>query len=712
MQMRNCWSMRTILSATVAAGLLTAGCGSDSAEDEGNGTADMGAGGEGGTPTGGSTGGSTGGDEPPVGGDEPPVGGEGGAGGGGGGGGGEEPPPVGECGPTLPVVDLNAAAEASGTTFTYEGTTGESDESFASCSPAEAPGSETVHKFTAPEAGYWRFSTEGTVWDSVLYALEDCQDGFTEVACNDDVGGGAVSSAIMLEMEAGQTTYVFVDQIDQLRASAYTLTAEKIDAAKPEISDFRAYYSDVTGVAGIRVTGTDADMDVTQFRWGVYGADGQPVQLDQAQNELQLPFEEFPPFVLTQNPDGSYAVEGVAAPQGGFPLLTKMTFQFGDANGLWSDVAEADVMPTDVIRQHDEACDGGRALDTCVDTDACADEDGDGAFVCVTATAPTVTASGGFYNTDANSMAVHLVGNDVENNLGFVRVTAFNAAGEELPFGQAPGATAIGLYRAQQADGAFDALAVFNVGFEGLCFPAAQADFDECMAAGGDQETCANEANAIYDVCNRETAATVTRLSVVAVDDTLKASEAFDVAIAPTPVQEAGGTCDVVYASGICPEGQACANLPGGDAYDTCADPADAACPESYGAIDLTAEGGEGPWSAEGDNAMAQPAGGFGSCGGGGPTVVYSFTAPADGNYNARTGGLGENVDSLLYVRSACAFYGEDFELGCNDDIDTQGGNYASAVDFMATAGQTVYIFVDSYAGQFPGAFTVTVSGP
>jgi hypothetical protein len=30
----------------------------------------------------------------------------------------------------------------------------------------------------------------------------------------------------------------------------------------------------------------------------------------------------------------------------------------------------------------------------------------------------------------------------------------------------------------------------------------------------------------------------------------------------------------------------------------------------------------------------------------------------------------------------------------------------------MATAGQTVYIFVDSYAGQFPGAFTVTVSGP
>lgn len=93
MQMRNCWSMRTILSATVAAGLLTAGCGSDAAEDEGNGTADMGAGGEGGTPmggtTGGSTGGTTGGDEPPVGGDEPPVGGEGGAGGGGG----EEPPP-------------------------------------------------------------------------------------------------------------------------------------------------------------------------------------------------------------------------------------------------------------------------------------------------------------------------------------------------------------------------------------------------------------------------------------------------------------------------------------------------------------------------------------------------------------------------------------------------------------------------------------------
>ena len=65
-----------------------------------------------------------------------------------------------------------------------------------------------------------------------------------------------------------------------------------------------------------------------------------------------------------------------------------------------------------------------------------------------------------------------------------------------------------------------------------------------------------------------------------------------------------------------------------------------------------------------------------------------------------------------MSVRSSCALYGNDVEIGCSDDIDTQGGNFASSVDFMAEAGQTFYIFVDSYNGQFPGAFTLTVTGP
>ena len=709
--MRNCWSSGFILGATLAgAGFLTVGCGKAASDDastgdsgvggEAAGGAEGGAGGAGG----GAVTGGTGGDAP-LGGE--PTGGTGGTGGSGG-----ALVPTGECGPDVQVVDLSAEGDAGATTYSYSGTTGAEDVFFASCTPPEEAGSEGVLKFTASVAGYWRFTTTGTVWDSVLYALEDCNDGFTEVACNNDVGGGDTSSALLLEMTEGQTVYLFVDQIGKTRESAYTVTAEKIDANPPVVTEFRAYYSDVTGVAGVRVTGTDADMDITQFRWGVFGADGMQIPLDQASPELQSSFEEFTPFVLTHNEDGSYSVEGVAAPQGGFPLISKMTFALGDANGLFSDFAEADVAPTDVVRAHGEACDGGRALDACVETDACADEEGDGTAICVTANPPVITASEAFYNATENSFALHLTGTDPENNLNFVRFTGYNAGGDEVFFGDQPGTLAAGLYRAQQAEGNFDALVVFNGTFSGLCLPGAQAHFDECAGNMRPEEVCIEEANAILDMCNRETAATITRFNVIAVDATLKETAAFDIEIAATPVHEAGGTCDVLYASGTCPEGSACANLAGGDAWDTCESPELTACPEAFGAIDLTADDMESPWTARGDNAMAESHGGFGSCGGGGPNLVYTFTAAAAGNYNVSTSRLGENVDSLMWVRTACAFYGEDYEVGCNDDIDTQGGDYASSVDFMAEAGQAFYIFVDSYNGQFPGSFTVTVTGP
>ena len=75
---------------------------------------------------------------------------------------------------------------------------------------------------------------------------------------------------------------------------------------------------------------------------------------------------------------------------------------------------------------------------------------------------------------------------------------------------------------------------------------------------------------------------------------------------------------------------------------------------------------------------------------------------------SAETSDLGDG-DSVLFARRGCAFSGEAFELACNDDIDVEGGNYASAIVFEATAGQTVALFVNGYNGQSAGPFTLTV---
>ncbi len=622
------------------------------------------------------------------------------------------PPPTDECGADVTLIDLNAEATADGPKLTYHGNTADTDQFAASCTPAESTGSDALLKFTAPSDGFWRFSTEGSVIDTVLYALTDCKDGFSEVACSDDISGGNKQSSILLDLHAGDVRYIVVDRSSGAGSAAFTLTAEAISAHKPTVSEFHAYYSPDTGAAGIRVTGMDEDADVTQFKWGVFGADGSQIALDQAQPELVSAFADFAPFAFVQNPDGSCEAHGAAAPQGGFPVLTAMSFQFGDSNGLWSDPVKVDVAPSDVVDARGAACDGARVLDLCGEADACVDRDADGNFTCDAATAPVVTTATAYYNATTNGFALHFQGDDPENDFSFVRVLAADAANNEVQLGQAAGGVGVGLYRAQQADGHFDALVVFNGSFNATCLPPAQQHYQDCTGQMRPEQTCIDEANGLLDMCNREQAALVTHFTYVPGDAALKVGAQADVAVVASPEAVDGGTCDVLYGSGQCIEGQLCANLPGGDAYDTCTSPDQTACPDGYAAEDITATLANGRWVVHGDTSASTNHGGFGSCGGGGPNLVYKLTVPADGTYHAEIGGLPNGGDSVLFARTACTFYDAQFELGCNDDIDTQGGNYASSIDMAATANQDVYIFVDSYAGTAPSAFTLTVTGP
>lgn len=88
-----------------------------------------------------------------------------------------------------------------------------------------------------------------------------------------------------------------------------------------------------------------------------------------------------------------------------------------------------------------------------------------------------------------------------------------------------------------------------------------------------------------------------------------------------------------------------------------------------------------------------------GSCGGSGPELAFTFTAPADGTYTFDTSG--SLLNTVLYVLAdACA--GE--ELGCNDDGDGQ----QSALAVELVAGQTVTVVVDSVTDN-GGPFVVRV---
>ena len=78
------------------------------------------------------------------------------------------------------------------------------------CGGDEAP--ESAITWTAPSSGVFTFDTEGTDFDSVLYAFNGSCTG-TEIACNDDVveNGPDLWSRITLTVTAGQRVTLFVD---------------------------------------------------------------------------------------------------------------------------------------------------------------------------------------------------------------------------------------------------------------------------------------------------------------------------------------------------------------------------------------------------------------------------------------------------------------------------------------------------------------------
>lgn len=81
----------------------------------------------------------------------------------------------------------------------------------------------------------------------------------------------------------------------------------------------------------------------------------------------------------------------------------------------------------------------------------------------------------------------------------------------------------------------------------------------------------------------------------------------------------------------------------------------------------------------------------FGSCGGAGPEVAFTWTAPVAGDYQITT--VGSSFDTVLYVLDGDC---RGTELACDDDAVAP----ASSVHVDLAANQQIYIVVDAYNGS------------
>jgi hypothetical protein len=124
-------------------------------------------------------------------------------------------PAVAECPEYYNVIDLNAEGG------TFEGdTSGQPTYGVGTCGGGSA---SQVFSFTADAGGQYSFQAEPTGIapgamgspDTLMWIRSHCRfsDWVAELGCNDDVNtqAGDLSSIINLDLEAGQTVYIFID---------------------------------------------------------------------------------------------------------------------------------------------------------------------------------------------------------------------------------------------------------------------------------------------------------------------------------------------------------------------------------------------------------------------------------------------------------------------------------------------------------------------
>jgi hypothetical protein len=130
------------------------------------------------------------------------------------------------CAVTCPERTLTTGSALVGSTV------GLGDEAAGTCGGTN--GSDVTVSFTAPTAGDWVFSTNGSAFDTVLYALDAC--GGAQLACDDDAGTGDASQ-IVVPMTAGQAITLVVDGFSLSASGDYILAAGPVTVVESACTD-------------------------------------------------------------------------------------------------------------------------------------------------------------------------------------------------------------------------------------------------------------------------------------------------------------------------------------------------------------------------------------------------------------------------------------------------------------------------------------------
>jgi hypothetical protein len=236
-----------------------------------------------------------------------------------------------------------------------------------SCTQEDTPGNDVVVHYVFPEAGHYHFSTSGSEVDTLVYVLEDCMNGFTELKCNDTYFD-EFGAFTLLDREAGSEVYVVVDSAGNRQSKPFTLTITKVpEPAPPVVETFEAYFNTQSKITGVRLTGVAADAPLVAYSLQVYGSQGQPL----ADEPIILAFDDpnLPLLGVTYE-DRSFRVEG------GFSLgdppvtIGAVELFLIDANENQSPQQKKDTEAPPTLARG-EPCYPSGALGVCEGTDVC-----------------------------------------------------------------------------------------------------------------------------------------------------------------------------------------------------------------------------------------------------------------------------------------------------------------------------------------------------
>ncbi len=326
---------RPLLIVALALAFAFAGCDSGTSDPGG------GSGGSGGAlPSGGSGGGGDGG--------------TGGTGGGGKGGEEESPKEV-RCGDSR-IIEL--AGLASGTASVSD-TLDREDGWIGLCTEPESYGYDAVVHFRAAVSGYHSFAVEGD-FVAVVYALTDCNDGFTELFCK--IGDGSKNPSFTEYVEKGEDLFIVVDSLTETQKN-FTLTASPIDVTAPTLSSLEAFANRSTKFTGWRATGQNPDSPIIEIKMELF--DGDDVRIFSE----QMPLEAVNWLSVTQQGGNFDAVASFSLGDRA-PAVGKVGLQLIGENGIPTELVFAKTTnPPKVDRG--EACDPNMAWGTCRDVDVC-----------------------------------------------------------------------------------------------------------------------------------------------------------------------------------------------------------------------------------------------------------------------------------------------------------------------------------------------------